>query len=204
MDLDLTKLTDDRKLRLFAVACVREVSDLLFDERSKNAVDVAERFADGLASEEELDNANSAAWTTANSVAMDAAWSVAWAAYYTTSVAYNAASNAAYYSARFLRDRTESASACYAEYDAAKEKQQLFLNDITDKPNIIISPESLAWNNQTLSKLATQIYNNKQFEDMSILADALQDANATTQFIQHCYKPVHIKGCWLIDILMEK
>lgn len=46
-----------RKLRLFGCACVRRVGSLLVDEGSRKIVEVAERFADGLASRAELQRA---------------------------------------------------------------------------------------------------------------------------------------------------
>jgi len=74
-----------RELRLFGCWCVRNVEladglkvwDLLTDERSKTAVEVAERYVDGLATGKELIVARAAAlvaaWHAARA-ARDAAW----------------------------------------------------------------------------------------------------------------------------------
>ena len=62
----------DRERRLFAVWCARQVQHLMADKRSIAALDVAEKYANGRASGDEL--------AAARDAAMDAAWAAAWAA----------------------------------------------------------------------------------------------------------------------------
>ncbi len=109
-------MVSDRVLRKFACACVRQVWHLLTDERSRNAVEVAERFADGNATKEELKQAKHAAWAAAWNVASDAAWA--------------AASDAAWAAA--------CAAACAAASDAAREAQAKILLEL--QPRLEVQP----------------------------------------------------------------
>ena len=81
----------DRLTRLFACWCVRQVWHLLTDERSRHAVEVAERYVAGNATDVELAAARDAAWAAARAAnaaaraaaryaARAAAWGAAWAA----------------------------------------------------------------------------------------------------------------------------
>ena len=105
----------DRELRLIAVKCARQVQHLMKDERSINALDVAERFANGEATQQELN----AAWDAARA-AGDAAWAAAWAAAWEAAGA--AAWAAAREAARAARDAARAA-AWDAAMAAARAKQ---------------------------------------------------------------------------------
>ena len=83
----------DKEWRLFAVWCGRQVQHLMTDERSVTALDVAEKYANGLATKEELDAASDAADNAADNAAYNAAYSAAYSA-------AEAAAEAAYYAAR--------------------------------------------------------------------------------------------------------
>ncbi|MFU2053320.1 hypothetical protein [Bordetella hinzii] len=70
----------DRDARLFAVWCARQVEHLMTDQRSKNSLAVAERFAKGEATEAERAAAWAAARDAARAAARAAAGAAAWAA----------------------------------------------------------------------------------------------------------------------------
>ena len=102
----------DREWRLFAVWCARKVQHLMTDPRSIDAIAVAERFASGQATREELDATMVAAWDAAKS-----------AAEYAKSVA-EYAKYAAKYAAEYAAIREEIKSACLEFLDRALPKQE--------------------------------------------------------------------------------
>ena len=67
----------EREMRLYAVWCARQVQHLMTDPRSLAALDVAERHANGEATDEELAAARAAAGAAARAAAWDAAWDAA-------------------------------------------------------------------------------------------------------------------------------
>jgi hypothetical protein len=97
--------------RLFAVWCARQVQHLLTDQRSLNALDVAERHARGLATDEEL--------AAAEVAARDAAWAARDAAGDAAGAAACAAGDAARVAARDVARDVAEVAARVAAWDAA-------------------------------------------------------------------------------------
>ncbi|HTU92960.1 MAG TPA: hypothetical protein VMF69_22960 [Gemmataceae bacterium] len=82
------------------------------------------------------------------------------------------------------------------------------LRDIMGNP---FRPASLAsswltWHSGLIVSMARQIYELRIFDDMLILADALEEAGCTNaDILNHCRQPgEHVRGCWVIDLLLGK
>jgi hypothetical protein len=178
----------ERKRRLFACACCRSVWDLLGDERSRRAVEVAERYADGQASLAELQEARVAAHFATREDRADAVR----AAYYAVVDDARLAAEHASFRAR------------PADWDV---RQAAWLRDLLGGQGRPPGLDSVrAWNGGCVVKLARAVYQERRFQDLPVLADALEEAGCTdTEILTHCRQPGdHVPGCWLVDLLLGK
>jgi hypothetical protein len=66
------------------------------------------------------------------------------------------------------------------------------------------APEWLCWDDQAVTRVARAIYERGSFEDMPILADALEEAGCDdASVLEHCRgDEPHVKGCWVLDGLL--
>ncbi|HYT87958.1 MAG TPA: hypothetical protein VEL76_04505 [Gemmataceae bacterium] len=205
-----------RKLRLFAVECCRRIWHLLTDERSWRAVEVAERYADGLVSNAERIRAQrgAAQFAAASSRLTvqgrlrrgihSAEWSAAdtaeRAATATRRIPEECRATAA------MATRAVDLSDGRANSDEAGRQAEL-LRDVFGPLPFRPVPIEPSWRTSAVMALATSIYDERRFEDMPILADALEEAGcAPKEILQHLRQrePIHIRGCWCLDRLLNK
>jgi len=79
------------------------------------------------------------------------------------------------------------------------------IRDIFGNPfrPITVNP---SWRTSTVVSLASGIYEDRAFDRMPILADALQDAGCDNEdVLNHCRQPgEHCRGCWAVDLVLGK
>jgi hypothetical protein len=58
----------------------------------------------------------------------------------------------------------------------------------------------------TVPKLAAAIYEERAFDRLPVLADALEDARcADAAILGHCRSGgEHVRGCWVVDLVLGK
>jgi hypothetical protein len=250
----------ERKLRLFAAACCRRVWPLLRDERSRRAVEVAERHADGLASAEELQAARREAreavarWRDRprhESPAAAAVLPALRAALLATTArparaARQAARAAGRAKAAASRDRerarvvtawgtslakvpaelapavwralalpawmavrSEQAVARLAQgrrEARERRRQSELLREILGNPfrPARPDPDGLRRDCGAAVQIGQAIYEEQAFEQLPILADALEEAGCTdADLLAHLRGPgPHARGCWALDLVL--
>jgi hypothetical protein len=83
-----------------------------------------------------------------------------------------------------------------------------FIRDIFGNPfrPVTTDPAWLTWNDGTARKLAQTIYDERRFELLPILADALEESGCdNADILTHCRGPgPHVHGCWVVDLLLGK
>ena len=113
----------DREIHLYAVWCARQVQHLLTDQRSLDALDVAERYANGEATGDELEAAWNAARDAAEATRYAALADCDAAARATCAAAY-AAALAAAASAAWAATSAAASAACEAAGTTRDEMRQ--------------------------------------------------------------------------------
>jgi hypothetical protein len=173
-----------RKLRLFAVACCRRGWDNLRFAAHRRAVDIAERYADGEATDRELSRCRRAVERLYKELGdddLDSHWSVLGATEFN------------------LMDGAQQVRVIISPLRCE------VLSDIFGNPFRAVTLDS-RWRTTNVIDLARTIYEERAFDRLPILADALMDAGcANEDILEHCRGPgPHMRGCWVVDLLLEK
>jgi hypothetical protein len=211
-----------RKLRLFAVACARQFGHLLPCWESRAAIAVAERFADELAGESELTAARSAAswlgdqareaWKARQGPRL-AGWVAGLVGLTTEPIAPRLEAgtifaHAVMYMAENVVSTQEHGRAGVRAAVAAQWHHQCALLRDLFGPlafrDVCIDPTWLHWQDGTVRRLAQSIYAEHRFDELGVLADALEEAGCTDRdILEHCRSgPPHVRGCWCVDLLL--
>jgi hypothetical protein len=213
----LVKKASVRKLRLFASAAARQLWDRIRDTRSRQAIEVSERFADGQATEQEREAALFAAreaqeeapWYAIRQTVV-AAWTVltdiAFAmphmveditCVFSRQAALDAARNGPPHVVRRTREEASQTARAW-QCDLIRE---VFGNPFRSAG---LAPDWLTTGHGAPQRIAQVIYDDRRFGDLPILADALEDAGCQDEeLLLHCREDrQHVLGCWVLDTVL--
>jgi hypothetical protein len=183
----------DRKMRLFAVACCGVYRKWFTDERSWAAVEVASRAADGRASEDERVQAFLEAYSAAN-------WS------YESDPAAVVAAYTCGYRSQMAEVPSRMLRAFAFDINVNPERVGCGLvKDIFGNPfrPVRFVPK---WRTDDVLGLARGIYEERAFDRLPLLGDALMDAGCDQEeILAHCRSDgPHARGCWVVDLVLGK
>ena len=192
-----------RKLRLFSCGCCRMAWHLLDDAVLRPALEVAERVAGGEAGKEELQRRSEtialllAVGHGLEEPALAAAQMMAGAC-------APSPQTAAYHQCWFI---PPLAGLSVGSLDSEAVLCHL-VRDVFGNPfrPAVMKREWIAANDRSVEAVARSIYDERAFDRMPILADALEDAGCDDETIlAHCRGPgPHVRGCWVVDSILGK
>jgi len=177
-----------RKLRLFLCACCRHLWDRNTPKAIKRAIKVAEKYADAVVGKETFSKMQqeTAAFRCdlLDPLSMLAGWALC-------------------PNAREAAEAMED----FARKEVRRPHADLLREVIGNLFRTTkVDPSWLAWSNGTVVKLAQGIYDDRRFEDLPILADALEEAGCREQSVlDHLRGPgPHVRGCWPLDLILGR
>lgn len=203
-----------RKLRLFGVECCKQFMRVL-DHRGTSALETAERYAEGLCGADELEAARTAAMVAFNEFDDSHPWGPG------DETGWESAADAVEWLCRkelhreFIVGIAMGSAHVWGWLHApgmkramrrfAFAEQSRLLRDIVGNPFRpgVFDPR---WRTADVTELARTIYEDRAFDRMQILADALMDAGcADEQVLGHCRSAgPHVRGCWVVDLALGK
>jgi hypothetical protein len=198
-----------RKYRLAACGFCRMVWDSLTDKRSRKAVEVAESFADGQATPDQLEGARAQAMDAYTEVSSRCSLSAGAPEYQREMNRALACYAAAYVTHKSPGKAVEKATSVLGLLDHRIEVPTLcqpcdLLREVFGNPFRPVAVDR-SWLTANVLDLARTIYMERCFDRTLILRDALLDAGCTDETILgHCQQQEHCRGCWLIDLLLGK
>jgi hypothetical protein len=177
-----------RKSRLFACACMRWI---VF--RDLELVWVSEAFADGLASNEDMD-------TVASKFC-----SYVYETHWTADGIARGMLSAFEFSKKSEIGYAKDRSQCAAIWERKSREMASLIRDIFGNPfrPVAVDP---CWLTLTVLALGQVIYDQRAFERMPELGEALERAGCSNKdILDHCRQPSeHVRGCWLVDLILGK
>jgi len=204
-----TKPISNRKVQYVLRACCRRYSQFFADERDKNALQMADMFVEGLVSEQELREASRGCSDGARYMAEACLnpelssgppdnFSTSHPAIAVTQFIYSICDSA-------VPERSLSQHSSLEWQSIRAAEQAAIANLIREVIGNLFHPVAIdpRWLTSTVVDLARAIYDEKAFDRMPILADALMDAGCDSEeIIAHCRRSgEHVRGCWVVDLL---
>lgn len=182
---------EERRLRLFGVACCRRIWTKL-SRVLRDHVEVAERHADGLVGDGVLKKTWRENCKTERRNRPSAA--VGW-------LLWGPWMNWVTYETAIGR-----VALCANEVGGFEYWVQAdLLRDVAGNPFRRVEADP-SWRTRDVVALAEGIYEGRSFDRMPVLGDALEDAGCTNaDVLAHCRGPgPHARGCWVADLLLGK